>query len=69
MAPKDNDPKDESVPEQQMIRMASDAQVAKLREVMSRIDTISRLDKDALGNVTDVLQSAKSDGGCGIGCW
>ena len=53
----------------ELVVMASQAQTAKLKEIMSRIDTISQLDQNAMGNVTDVLNSAKSDGGCGIGCW
>jgi hypothetical protein len=53
----------------ELVATASEAQAAKLREVLSRIDVITKIDRESLRNLTDVLDSAKADGGCGIGCW
>ena len=52
-----------------IVAIASKAQSEKVRAVLERIDTIARLDKSQLENVTSVMEAASGNGGCGIGCW
>lgn len=53
----------------QVVAAASQAQAEKVRAILDRMDTISGLDPRKLQNMVDVMAAAKSDGGCGIGCW
>lgn len=52
-----------------IVAIASRAQSDKVRAVLERIDTLSRLDKNQMENITSTLSAAAADGGCGIGCW
>jgi hypothetical protein len=52
-----------------IVAIASRAQSDKVRAVLERIDTLSRLDKNQMENITSTLAAAAADGGCGIGCW
>ena len=52
-----------------IVAIASRAQSDKVRAVLERIDTLSRLDKSQMENITNTLAAAAADGGCGIGCW
>jgi hypothetical protein len=52
-----------------VVATASEAQAAKVREILQRIDQISELDPRRVENLSSLLQASKADGGCGIGCW
>jgi len=52
-----------------LVATASQAQAAKVREIMGRLDRIVEIDPKRIENITAVLNAAKADGGCGIGCW
>ena len=52
-----------------VIAIASKAQSEKVKEVLSRLESISKLDKSSVENLTAVLTASRADGGCGIGCW
>lgn len=53
----------------EIVATASQAQAAKVREIMARLDRIVELDPKRIENLTAVLNASKADGGCGIGCW
>jgi hypothetical protein len=52
-----------------MIARTSEAQAAKVRLVMDRLDTIARLDPRQVQNIAELLKNSVANGGCGIGCW
>lgn len=52
-----------------VVATASEAQAAKVRAILDRFDQIAELDPRKVENISSLLQSAKADGGCGIGCW
>lgn len=52
-----------------LVTLASQAQTQKIKEVLNRMDAITQLDPARIKNLTDVMQSAVANGGCGIGCW
>lgn len=52
-----------------IVATASEAQAGKVRAILERFDQISELDPRKVQNISTLLTSAKSDGGCGIGCW
>lgn len=52
-----------------IVAAASEAQAAKVRSILERIDQIAELDPSRVKSIGSLLEAAKSDGGCGIGCW
>ncbi len=52
-----------------VVTTASQAQAAKVREILQRLDQVTALDPRQVENLSSLLQASKADGGCGIGCW
>lgn len=52
-----------------IVAAASQAQADKVRLILERFDHIADLDPKKVQNISALLNSAKADGGCGIGCW
>jgi hypothetical protein len=52
-----------------LVNVASQAQAAKVREILERMDVITKLDPERIRNIADLLRASRADGGCGIGCW
>jgi hypothetical protein len=52
-----------------IISTASQSQAEKVRLILERFDDIAGLDPRRVENIASLLNSAKADGGCGIGCW
>ena len=53
----------------EVVTVASQAQAAKVKEVLNRADLIASMDPNRVKNIADLLTASKADGGCGIGCW
>jgi hypothetical protein len=52
-----------------IIATASEAQAAKVRLVLAKLDTIAQLDPRQVQNIAELLRNSVANGGCGIGCW
>lgn len=52
-----------------VVATASQAQADKVRAILERFDQITELDPRRVENISNLMRSAKADGGCGIGCW